>query len=69
MKMPWLASLGLGAALLGAQPGCAQQLNERERGLAVLAVGIGLTVGAAMLEGYGDACGPVCATPSRLPPR
>jgi hypothetical protein len=71
-----LASLGLCVALVGAQPGCAHQLNSHERDLAVMAALVGLVVGTLVLAGVTDHCkGPATcgASPSErapeLPPR
>ena len=59
-----IAGLGLCAALLGAQPGCAHQMTNRD--LALEATAIGLIVGAMVLAGVTDHCkGPAtCSHPS-----
>ena len=56
MPMRRIASLGLCAALLGAQSGCAHQLSDRDREIAVLAALTGLVVGALVLDGLTDHC-------------
>ena len=49
-----IAGLGLCAALLGAQPGCAHQMTNRD--FALGAVAIGLVVGSLVLVGVTDYC-------------
>lgn len=64
MRKPRIAGLGLCAALLGAQPGCAHQMTNRD--FAVEAVVIGLVVGSLVLASVTDHCkGPAtCSHPS-----
>ncbi len=49
-----MASLGLWAALAGAQPGCARQLTNSQ--VALGAVGVAVVLGAVVLEGAANNC-------------